>query len=69
MAETIKTTSKIKDDNDWRKSTGVDYAIYHGTEEGEKEYVSPTEVSKESIEKIKQRKIRLGRLALGNLAA
>lgn len=35
---------------------------------GEANYVSPTELSKESIEKIKSRNIKLGRAAIfGNL--
>lgn len=61
MAETIKN---INNNSSSEFELPVDYAIYGGDEKNESEYISPKEVSRESIEKIKQRKIRLGGLAL-----
>jgi hypothetical protein len=70
MAEVLKIPSQVVD-ADWRNDVG-DYETY-GTETEEMEYVSPDEVNKESIEKIKARNLSRGRTVLGifnkNLAA
>ena len=41
-------------DSDWKDDIDVDYAIYGNDETEEGEYISPTSISKESIEKIKK---------------
>lgn len=61
MAETLKIPKQVVD-SDWTDDIDVDYAIYGDTEKMEREYVSPAEVSKESISRIKERK--LGHTAL-----
>ncbi len=70
MAEALKIPNQVVD-ADWRNDVG-DYETY-GTETEEMEYVSPDEVNKESIEKIKARNLSRGRTILGifnkNLAA
>ena len=62
MAEALKIPSQVVD-ADWRNDVG-DYETY-GTETEEMEYVSPDEVNKESIEKIKARNLNRGRTVLG----
>lgn len=74
MAETLKTqTLNIPNqviDSDWKDDidvgyatstddNGLDFAIYGDDETKEGEYISPSEVSKESIKRIKNRQIRL----------
>ena len=61
MAETLKLPNTVVD-SDWKDDVDVDYAIYGGNERQEREYVSQTEISKEKIERIKQR--RIGMVAL-----
>lgn len=56
--------SDWKDDVPREEDIKVDYAIYGDNEKKEGEYISPTEVSKESIKRIKGRQIRL---AIGGL--
>ncbi len=56
MAETLKLPNAVVD-SDWKDDVDVDYAIYGGSEKNERQYVSQTEISKEKIERIKQRKI------------
>lgn len=53
---------------DWKDDVDADYAIYGNSEKTEREYISPTKVSKESIDKIEKRNkighfIRTGELA------
>ncbi len=62
MAEALKIPNQVVD-ADWRNDVG-DYETY-GTEAEEMEYVSPDEVNKESIEKIKARNLSRGRTILG----
>ena len=62
MAEALKIPNQVID-ADWRNDVG-DYETY-GTETEEMEYVSPDEVDKESIEKIKARNLSRGRTVLG----
>ena len=64
--ENIKMTEKLKIPNqvvesDWKDD--VDYQTY-GTDQEEMEYISPTEVSKESINKIKARNLKRGQTIL-----
>lgn len=61
MAEIIKLPTKVIN-SDWKDDIDVGYATY----ENEKEYISPSEVSKESIAKIKQRNQKIGSLFTGN---
>ncbi len=72
MAEkTIKTkttstfTIPEEQNEDWHDDIDVDYATY-GNEDQEKEYISPTEVSKENIQKIKslEEKLKLSSIKL-----
>ena len=56
MADTLKLPNTVID-SDWKDDVDVDYAIYGGSEKNERQYVSQTEISKEKIERIKQRKI------------
>ena len=56
MAETLKLPNTVID-SDCKDDVDVDYAIYGGSEKNERQYVSQTEISKEKIERIKQRKI------------
>ena len=70
MTEALKIPNQVVD-SDWKDD--VDYETY-GTDEEEKEYISPTNVSKESINKIKARNLRRGQTILSifnknNLAA
>ena len=53
MAETLKLPNQVINSR-WDDDVDVDYAIYGGSKTGEREYISPSEVSKESIDKIKQ---------------
>ena len=64
MAEKLKIPNKVVD-SDWEDDIDVDYAIYGDNEKNEATYVSPAEVSKESIKKIKAQKI--GHIALFSL--
>ncbi len=50
MTETIKLPSKVID-SDWKDD--IDYEAYNN----EKTYISPEEVSRESINRIKSRKL------------
>jgi len=59
MAETFKIPTQLVD-SDWKDDIDVDYAIYGN----EKEYISPNNVSKESIQKIKARDQRIGSILL-----
>jgi hypothetical protein len=59
MAETFKIPTQVVD-SDWKDDIDVDYAIYGN----EKEYISPNNVSKESIQKIKARDQRIGSILL-----
>lgn len=61
MAEKLKIPNQVID-SDWKDDVDVDYAIY-GSESKERSYVSPEEVSRDSIKRIKARKT--GRAALG----
>ena len=56
MAETLKLPNTVIN-SDWKDDVDVDYAIYGGSEKGEREYVSQAEIDKEKIDRIKQRKI------------
>ena len=65
MAETLNIPKGVVDSN-----VDVDYAIYSNNEKKESEYISPTEVSKESIDKIEKRNKRIGHfIRTGELAA
>lgn len=70
MAEALKIPKQLVD-SDWKDDdvdvefAKVDYAIYGGSEKKEKEYISPNEVSKESIAKIKKRNQKIGSLFTG----
>ena len=59
MAEIFKIPTQVVD-SDWKDDIDVDYAIYGD----EKEYISPNNVSKESIQKIKARDQRIGSILL-----
>jgi hypothetical protein len=59
MAETLRIPTQVVD-SDWKDDIDVDYAIYGN----EKEYISPKNVSKESIQKIKARDQRIGSILL-----
>lgn len=61
MTETLKLPTEVVD-SDWKDDVGIDYETY-GTNKQEIEYIAPAEISKESIEKIKARK--LGHNVLG----
>jgi len=54
MTETIKLPTKVIN-SDWKDDT-VDYETY-GTPKQEMEYISPDTISKESIERIKARRL------------
>ena len=60
MTETLKIPKEAVNSN-WRDDIDEGYVTY----DNEKEYISPTEVSKESINMIKKRK--LGSVALFTL--
>lgn len=74
MAEKLNIPNNVVD-SEWKDDVDVDYAIYGGSNRGEMEYVSPQEVSKETVkklEKIKSQNIKFGimtRLAKDKLAA
>ena len=55
MAEKLNIPKRVVD-SDWKDDVDIDYATY-GDEKAEREYISPTEVSKESISMIKKRKL------------
>ena len=57
--------SDWKDDVPREEDIKVDYAIYGDNEEKEGEYISPDSVSKESINRIKGRQVRLAISGLG----
>lgn len=64
--ENIKMTEKLKIPNqvvesDWKDD--ISYQTY-GTDQEEMEYISPAEVSKESINKIKARNLKRGQTIL-----
>ena len=62
MAETIKLPKQVYNGN-WQDDIApADYAIYGANEQDEMAYVSPDNVSQESIDKIKARQIRLRKL-------
>lgn len=62
MAETLKLNLPNEViDSEWRDDVDVEYATY-GDEKQERQYISPESVNKESIKRIKNRKI--GHLAL-----
>ena len=63
MAEKLKIPNEVVD-SDWEDDIDIDYAIYGDSEKNEATYVSPSEVSKENIKKIKAQKI--GHIALFN---
>ena len=56
MAEALKIPNQVID-SDWKDD--IDFQTY-GTDKQVAEYVSPAQVSKESIEKIKARDEKLG---------
>ena len=56
MVETLKIPKEVVD-SDWTDDVDAGYAIYGNTEKMEREYVSPNEVSKESINRIKKHKL------------
>lgn len=60
MTETLKIPSQVVD-SDWKDD--IDYETY-GTDQQEMEYISPAEVSKESINKIKARNLKRGQTIL-----
>ena len=69
MAEKLNIPKRVVDSN-WKDDVDVDYAIYGDDEREEREYISPTEVSKESIDKIKKRNLKIGHfIRTGKLAA
>ncbi|MBQ9484585.1 hypothetical protein IJU85_00560 [Candidatus Saccharibacteria bacterium] len=64
MAETFKIPTQVVD-SDWKDDIDVDYAIHGGNEKNEREFVSPDKVSDQSIESIKDwRMKKWGRLSL-----
>ncbi len=63
MAEKLNIPGQVVK-SDWKDDVDVDYAIYGDNEKQEREYISPDEVSKESIAMIKKRSQKLGRAAL-----
>ncbi len=50
--------------SNWQDDIDVDYATYGGNDKAEREYISPDKVSKESIKRIKERKIGRSALAI-----
>lgn len=56
MTETLSLPTKVVN-SDWKDD--IDYETY-GDSKQEREYISPTEVSKESIERIKARNLKRG---------
>lgn len=74
MAEKLNIPNNVVD-SEWKDDVDVDYAIYGGSNKGEMEYVSPQDVSKETVkklEKIKSQDIKFGimaRFAKNKLAA
>ena len=61
MAEALKIPNQVID-SDWKDD--IDFETY-GTDKQEMEYISPDQVSKESIEKIKARNEKIGHSILG----
>ncbi|MBQ7201940.1 hypothetical protein IJS18_00925 [Candidatus Saccharibacteria bacterium] len=61
MAETLELPNTVID-SDWKDDVDVDYAIYGGSEKNERQYISPDEIKKETLNKIKQQ--RIGKFAL-----
>ncbi len=59
MAEKLNIPKRVVD-SDWKDDVDADYAIYGNSEKKEREYISPTEVSKESIDKIEKRNFKIG---------
>ncbi len=55
MTETLKLPREVVK-SDWEDDVNLDYETY-GTNKQEMEYISPDEVSKESLERIKNKKI------------
>ncbi len=55
MTETLKIPNQVIN-SDWRDDVDLDFETY-GTNKQEREYISPAKVSKESIEKIKARRL------------
>ena len=69
MAEILKLPKQVVD-SEWRDDIDtdfakVDYAIYGGNEQKEREFVSPDKISRESLAKIKQRNQKIGSLFTG----
>ena len=69
MAEILKLPKQVVD-SEWRDDIDtdfakVDYAIYGGNEQKEREFISPDKISKESLAKIKQRNQKIGSLFTG----
>lgn len=56
MAEELNLPTKVIN-SEWQDDIDVDYAIYGDNEKTEREYISPEGISKNSIEKIKARKL------------
>ena len=61
MAEKLKLPTQVIN-SDWKNDIDVGYATY----DQEMEYISPTKISKESIDKIKKRNQKIGSLFTGN---
>ena len=57
MAETLSLPKEVKETTRWEKFVDVDYAIYGGNEEKERDYISPEDIPEKSIDKIKALKI------------
>lgn len=55
MTEQLKIPNQVIN-SDWRDDVDLDYETY-GTNKQEREYISPAEISKVSIEKIKAHKL------------
>ncbi len=60
MTEKLDLPTKVID-SDWKDD--IDYETY-GNNKQEREYISPVEISKESIEKIKSRNLKRGQTIL-----
>lgn len=54
----IPNDGKVED-SDWKDDIDTYFAIYGGDEKQEGEYISPEDVSKESLNKIKSSQVRL----------
>lgn len=64
MAEKLNLPKQVINTN-WRDDVDIDYAIYGDSEKGEREYISPNKISKESIARIKRRNQKIGSLFTG----